>query len=40
LCGNYQQFGRVEDLRIDKEDPNSSRWCIKSNGRQLTNVNF
>lgn len=23
-----------------KEDPNSSRWCIKSNGRQLTNVNF
>ena len=38
LCGNIQRFGHVEDLRIERESPNSSRWCIKSKGRQLTNV--
>lgn len=40
LCGNYQRFGRVEDLRVELEAPNTSRWCIKSNGVQLTNVTF
>lgn len=40
LGGSYKQFGKVSDLKIDKEKPESSRWCIRSLGRQLTNVNF
>ena len=37
MCGNYQRFGKVEDLRI--ECPvNTERWMITSNGRQITNV--
>lgn len=40
LGGSYRVFGKVSDLRIDLEVPGSSRWCIKSLGKQLTNVNF
>lgn len=40
LGGSYRVFGKVSDLRIDLEAPGSSRWCIKSLGKQLTNVNF
>ncbi len=40
LAGNYRMFGKVSDLRIDLEQPGSSRWCIKSHGKQLTNVSF
>ena len=40
LGGSYRVFGKVSDLKIDLEVPNSSRWCIKSLGKQLTNVNF
>lgn len=40
LGGSYKQFGKVSDLKIDKEKPESSRWCVRSLGRQLTNVNF
>lgn len=36
LGGNLRRFGRVEDLRI--EQPEKNKWCIKSHGRQLTNV--
>lgn len=38
LCGNYKRFGDVADMKIDVEKPNTERWCIKSNGKQLTNV--
>ena len=40
LCGSYRRFGKVEDLKIDVEKPNSQRYCVKSNGVQLTNVPF
>ena len=40
LCGTYRRFGNVADLKIDLEAPNSSRWCIMSHGKQLTNVMF
>lgn len=40
LGGSFKQFGKVSDLKIDKEAPGSSRWCVKSLGKQLTNVNF
>lgn len=36
LGGNLRRFGKVEDLRI--EQPEKNKWCIKSHGRQLTNV--
>ena len=40
LGGNYQRFGKVSDLKIDLEVQDTSRWCIKSLGKQLTNVLF
>ena len=40
LGGSYRRFGDVSDLKIDKESPSSTRWCITSKGRQLTNVMF
>lgn len=40
LAGNCQRFGKVEDLTISLERPNSQLWCIASNGRQLTNKPF
>lgn len=38
LGGNYRRFGKVSDLKIDVEKPHSQLWCVKSNGKQLTNV--
>ncbi|EFA98138.1 DEAD/DEAH box helicase [Hoylesella timonensis] len=40
LCGNYRRFGKVSDLKIDVEKPNSQLWCVKSNGKILTNRMF
>lgn len=40
LGGNYKRFGDVSHLKIDLELPGSTRWCIKSQGKQLTNVMF
>lgn len=40
LCGNYKRFGNVANLEIGLEEPNSTRWCITSKGKQLTNVMF
>jgi len=40
LCGNYKRFGKVSDLKVDIEKPNSQLWCVKSNGKILTNRVF
>lgn len=40
LCGNYKRFGEVSDLKIDVEKPHSQLWCVKSNGKILTNRMF
>ena len=40
LCGNYKRFGKVSDLKVDVEKPNSQLWCVKSNGKILTNRVF
>ena len=40
LAGNYKRFGKVSDLKIDVEKPNSQLWCVKSNGKILTNRMF
>ena len=40
LCGNYKRFGKVSDLKIDVEKPHSQLWCVKSNGKILTNRIF
>lgn len=40
LAGNYKRFGKVSDLKIDVEKPNSQLWCVKSNGKILTNRIF
>lgn len=40
LGGSYKRFGNVGDLKIGLEAPNSTRWCVLSNGKQLTNVLF
>ena len=39
LGGSYRRFGAVSDLRIECP-PNSSKWVVKSRGRQLTNIPF
>lgn len=36
MCGTYRKFGKVEDLKVT--DLGHGKWCITSNGRQLTNV--
>lgn len=38
MCGNIKRFGKVGDLRI--EQPEKGKWCVMSNGKQLTNVYF
>ena len=38
LCGNIKRFGKVEDLKLCKDE--RGQWCVKSNGKQLTNVYF
>ncbi len=40
LGGNYKRFGDVSNLKIDLEAPGTQRWCVKSQGKQLTNVMF
>lgn len=40
LCGTYRVFGDVGKLKIALEVPNSTRYCITSNGKQLTNVMY
>ena len=36
LCGNYDRFGRVEELRVGYSKP--GLWAVFSGNRQLTNV--
>ena len=36
LCGNYNAFGRIEDLKLVED--REGIWYVDSNGRQLTNV--
>ena len=38
LCGNYQRFGRVEDLEL--RQPRPGLWAVYNGSRQLTNVYF
>lgn len=40
LGGNYKRFGDVSNLKIDLEVPGTQRWCVRSRGKQLTNVTF
>lgn len=40
LGGSFKQFGRVQDLKIGLEKPNTQMWAVFSNGRQLTNKMF
>lgn len=37
LSGTYQQFGKVEDLKITDPE-NDGKWAVESNGIKLTNV--
>ena len=36
LCGNYDRFGRVEDLHVGYKK--QGLWAVYSGNRQLTNV--
>ena len=36
LCGNYEAFGKIEDLEI--MDGGNGKWFVAANGKQLTNV--
>jgi len=38
LCGNYDLFGKVEDLRIDRGT--HGKWSVWNKQKQLTNVYF
>jgi DNA repair protein RadD len=38
MCGNFETFGRVEDLEI--VDGGRGKWFVASGERQLTNVAF
>ncbi len=38
LCGSYRRFGKVSDLKIGLEKPNSELWAVFSRGRKLTNT--
>lgn len=40
LGGNYKRFGNVAELKIGLENPGTSKWCVSSKGKQLTNVLF
>ena len=35
---NYKRFGKVSDLKIGLEKPNSELWAVFSRGRKLTNT--
>ena len=39
MCGNYNRFGKVSDLKIECPD-GKYKWMITSRGRQLTNIPF
>jgi DNA repair protein RadD len=38
LCGNYDRFGKVEDLEL--REPKKGMWAVYSGEKQLTNVFF
>jgi DNA repair protein RadD len=38
MCGNYESFGKVEDLEI--VDGGNGKWFIASGGKQLTNIYY
>lgn len=38
LSGSYRRFGKVSDLKIIPEKPNSELWAVFSKGRKLTNT--
>jgi DNA repair protein RadD len=38
MCGNYESFGRVEDLEI--VDGGNGKYCVVSGEKQLTNIYF
>ena len=38
LSGSYRRFGKVSDLKIGLEKPNSELWAVFSRGRKLTNT--
>lgn len=38
LSGNFNRFGRVDELKLIKNEKN--KWCVMSNGKQLTNLVF
>lgn len=38
LCGNYDRFGKVEDLEL--REPKKGMWAVYSGDKQLTNVFF
>ena len=40
LGGTYRRFGNVADLKISLEPMSTAKWCVSSNGKQLTNVFF
>lgn len=37
LCQTYKRFGKVENLELKTEKPNSKLWAIYSENKQLTN---
>ena len=38
LSGSYRRFGKVSDLKIGLEKPDSELWAVFSKGRRLTNT--
>ena len=38
LCGNYDKFGPIEDLRI--VNGGNGKWFVANRKRQLTNIYF
>ena len=38
LSGSYRRFGKVSDLKIGLEKPNTELWAVFSKGRKLTNT--
>ena len=38
LSGSYRRFGKVSDLKIALEKPDSELWAVFSKGRRLTNT--
>lgn len=38
LSGSYRRFGKISDLKIGLEKPNSELWAVFTKGRKLTNA--